>query len=261
MLYANWSTGYRPVGMAIQPTIKPERIDAYTLGIKNRFFGNKLQLNITSYLYDYTDYVAEFGRVADPDNFNRNDEGATTNADLKYAGIEVQTSTILSSNDKLNFSVSYLNSLFTRLLFDFDNPNFPDQDFTGKPETFTPKWTFDMNYSHNFNLMNGGVLTARIDSRYQSDYLVSFVDLYQEMIGEGFFGTPTYNFLSRAPFVTQDAHHISNVSMIYANPDGKWTLTGYIKNIENYAEKKSMMMNSIMIGSPRTYGAVLSVHY
>jgi hypothetical protein len=57
---------------------------------------------------------------------------------LKYYGIDLQTSAILSGNDRLNFSVEYLNSEFTRLTFDFENPNFPDQDFTGKPETFTP---------------------------------------------------------------------------------------------------------------------------
>ena len=264
MIYVDWSSSYRPVGMSIKPTLKPETLDAYTLGMKNRFLGNKLQVNVATYFYDYKNYVASFGMVADPANFNRTDPGADTNGDLEYAGVDLQTSAILGSNDKLDFSVSYLQSQFTRLIFDFDNPLFPDLDYSGKPETFTPEWTFDVNYSHNFDLTNGGVLTARIDSRYQTDYLVNVIDLYQRT--EGMELGPMnavfyYEFLSQAPWVTQEAHHISNASIIYTHPDGKLTLTGYIKNIENYAEKKHMMMSFTMIGAPRTYGAVLTVRY
>jgi hypothetical protein len=116
-------------------------------------------------------------------------------------------------------------------------------------------------YSHSFSLPNGGRLTARLDSRYQSSYLVNYVDVYQEInfgptgpVGE-------FNFLSRKAYIEQEAHHISNISAIYSHPDGKWTLTGYVRNLENYAEKKNFMMDSMMIGPPRTYGAVLSVRY
>jgi hypothetical protein len=55
--------------------------------------------------------------------------------------------------------------------------------------------------------------------------------------------------------------------MVYSSPDGKWTLSGYVKNLKNYAEKKSYFSmgmgggGSMMIGEPRTYGAVLSVRY
>jgi hypothetical protein len=88
------------------------------------------------------------------------------------------------------------------------------------------------------------------------------VDVYQEIIFGG--GGPpmgTYNFFSRAEFIEQEAHHLSNISAIYESPDGKWTLTGYIRNLEDYAEKKNFMMDSMMIGPPTTYGGVLSVRY
>jgi iron complex outermembrane receptor protein len=261
MFYADWSTSYRSVGMPLRQ-LEPEQLDAYTVGTKNRFLGNKLQVNASSFYYNYTNYVADFGRVGDPALGGRGDDGSLTNADLRKVGADLQTSAIIGSNDRLNVTVSYLYSEFSSLIFDFVNPNFPDFDFTGKPETFSPEWTINVNYSHNFNLQNGGTLTARIDSRFQTEYLVTFVDLYQETIWTGVgFPQGTYNFLSRADFITQEAHHLSNVSMIYANPDGKWTLTGYLNNIENYAEKKNLMMDRTMIGPPRTYGAVLTVRY
>jgi iron complex outermembrane receptor protein len=261
MLYADWSTSYRSVGMPLRE-LNPERLDAYTLGSKNRFLDNRLQVNMSAYFYDYTDYVADFGWVSDPTQGGRSDDGSLTNADLEKIGVDLQTTTIISNNDKLDVSISYLSSEFTNLVFDFINPGFPDQEYTGKPETFSPEWTINVIYKHIFNLPNGGSLTARIDSRYQTSYLVNYVDVYQEIIFGG--GGPpmgTYNFFSRADFIEQEAHHISNISAVYADPDGKWTLTGYVRNLEDYAEKKNFMMNSMMIGPPRTYGAVLSVRF
>jgi iron complex outermembrane receptor protein len=260
MLFADWSTSYRSVGMALRP-LEPERLDAYTIGSKNRFLDNKLQMNVSAYYYDYTNYVADFGMMSDPTNNGRSDDGSLTNGDLRKYGVDIQTTAIITDNDKLDVSVSYLSSEFTDLVFDFENPLFEDQDFTGNPETFSPEWTLNVVYSHSFSLPNGGRLTARLDSRYQSSYLVNYVDVYQEInfgptgpVGE-------FNFLSRKAYIEQEAHHISNVSAIYSHPDGKWTLTGYVRNLENYAEKKNFMMDSMMIGPPRTYGAVLSVRY
>jgi iron complex outermembrane receptor protein len=261
MLFADWSTSYRSVGMPLRE-LNPERLDAITIGSKNRFFDNKFQVNASAYYYDYTDYVADFGRVSDPTLGGRSDDGSLTNADLEKFGVDLQTTTIITSNDKLDVSISYLSSEFTKLVFDFVNPNFPDLDYTGAPETFSPEWTVSANYRHVFELPNGSRLTARIDSRYQTEYLVNYVDMYQEIIFGG--GGPpmgTYNFISQKPYIEQEAHHISNISLIYAHPDGKWTLTGYVRNLEDYAEKKNFMMGRMMIGPPRTYGAVLSVRY
>jgi iron complex outermembrane receptor protein len=205
--------------------------------------------------------VADFGMMSDPDNNGRSDDGSLTNGDLRKYGADLQTTAIITSNDKLDFSISYLSSEFTKLVFDFVNEKFEDQDFTGKPETFSPEWTVSLVYSHSFILPDGGTLTGRVDSRYQSAYLVNYVDVYQEIIWGNGPPTGTFNFLSREPFIEQEAHHISNISAIYAHPDGKWTLTGYLRNLENYAEKKNFMMDSMMIGPPRTYGAVLSVRF
>jgi outer membrane receptor protein involved in Fe transport len=37
----------------------------------------------------------------------------------------------------------------------------------------------------------------------------------------------------------QEAYHLSNLALTYAHPDGKWTLAGYVKNLENYAVKET----------------------
>ncbi len=55
MLYASYATSYRVNGMAISQateegdrTVPPEELKAYTIGAKNRFLGNKLQVNASA---------------------------------------------------------------------------------------------------------------------------------------------------------------------------------------------------------------------
>ena len=81
----------------------------------------------------------------------------------------------------------------------------------------------------NYRGGDGGVLTARIDSRFQSAYQVDWRET-AALFGGGHMDMSGYRH--------QKAHHIDDVSLIYANPDGRWTLTGYVKNLWNYAEKR-----------------------
>lgn len=64
MLYANVATGFKAGGFnqavslndpsKLQP-FNPERITAYTLGVKNRFLGDRLQVNLEAFYWDYRD--------------------------------------------------------------------------------------------------------------------------------------------------------------------------------------------------------------
>lgn len=52
LLYASYETGFKSGGFfasAIDPVYQPETIDAITIGSKNRFLDNKLQLNIEAF--------------------------------------------------------------------------------------------------------------------------------------------------------------------------------------------------------------------
>jgi iron complex outermembrane recepter protein len=248
------STSYRTMGASLtSKAAEPEEMTAYSLGAKNRFFGNRLQLNATAFYYDYSNYMAEGGNIIDPLTM-QNDDGSNAYGDLRKYGVDLQTSTIISNDDKLDFSVSYLNSKFTNLFFDFESTALPDFDASGSPLTNSSKWTLSATYSHNFSLWNGGILTARMDSRYRTSYYLSYKDWEQDQ--------DTYEIVKITKNVNyQEAYHLSNLSMIYAHPDGKWTLTGYVNNLENYAVKKSYMMNNMIIGDPRTCGFIISVKY
>jgi iron complex outermembrane receptor protein len=66
LIYASYSKGYKAGGSnpgiqsgnlaGIPSTYKPESIDAYEIGIKNRLLGGALEANVTLWRYDYRDY-------------------------------------------------------------------------------------------------------------------------------------------------------------------------------------------------------------
>lgn len=57
MPYLTYSRGYRSGNIGYSKNIiPPEILDAYELGLKSRFFDNKLQVNTGLYYYDYKDY-------------------------------------------------------------------------------------------------------------------------------------------------------------------------------------------------------------
>ena len=65
LIYGSYARGYKSGGInppvsaglaAVPTTFKPEQIDAFEIGFKNRLMDNKLQLNFTGYYYDYIGY-------------------------------------------------------------------------------------------------------------------------------------------------------------------------------------------------------------
>jgi iron complex outermembrane recepter protein len=288
MLYGDWSSSYRMNGSGITPggkSFPPEELMAYTLGAKNRFFGNKLQLNASAYYYDYSNYFAVMGGMRVPKDLNGDGiwepavETATeevvniNTGDAKIYGFDLQTTTIITDNDKLNLSVSYIKKYFTNLIFDFpfqvnDWFGIPDLNYSGKDMPQAPNWNITANYTHNFILGNGGILTAGIDVRYTSRYVLNWMakTLTLSMVNIGTQAHPIYTGAYNASITDtsnvrwQEAYHLEDLSLVYASPDGKWNLTAYVKNLEDYAVKRSGG-TTLQLGDPRTYGAVVSVKF
>jgi hypothetical protein len=58
-----------------------------------------------------------------------------------------------------------------------------------------------------------------------------------------------------------EAYHLSNASLTYNSPESRWSLSCYVKNIEDIAVKLSAAQGKLQIGPPRTYALSLSVRY
>jgi iron complex outermembrane receptor protein len=287
MLYSDYSTSYRTQGMAwrwpsdpnqVAEALPPEKLKAFNVGYKSRFFGNRLQFNVAGYYYDYQDYFAQGGQSTVSLNDLNNDgdyddpgeirgvadEQAKSVGDAKVYGMDANISMIISPQDKLDVSISSNRKYFTYMFFDYlDVTNtfvgVPDRDLTGWPMTYSPKWTVNGAYSHNFNLQNGDIITARIDARYQSEYLLDWQTFRIDVDRDTHQPLPPVH---TADISTQEPHYIGNITAIYADTEGKWTFTAYMKNVTNYAAKlHGRGGSSFNISAPRTYGAILSIKY
>lgn len=302
MLYTDYSTSYRSQGMLFDAEgnqFPPEEMRAINLGAKSRLMDNRLQVNASVFYYDYQNYGAVSGyqyvlfEDLDGDGIYSTDtvtyidengdeqegeeiqaamdENGKTYGDMENMGLDLQINAILTEKDKLDVSVSYMHNEITDLVFDLmditNSQGIPDQDYAGKSVTFSPEWTITAAYDHMFTLPNGGNITAKLDGRYKSDYICTFVEaeIYMDTDNadpaSGDFPLDVRDVLDER---YQEAFYTFNFSTTYTNPDGNWRLTGYVKNITDYAYKTSwisMGEGTLMIGPPRTIGAVISVNF
>lgn len=267
MLYGSYATSYR-VQSKYRSLAEPEELKAYSIGSKSRFMGNRLQINTSAYYYDYLNFLARNMMsvwVADLDadlemdmNETEDDSGAAGQGDGRMYGVDIQVSTIITNNDKLDLAVSYEKSEWTDLFFDYEHDTqkavvngvvvdveVEDVSYNGKTMVFTPPWSITAVYSHNFMLVNGSSIKANLDISFKSGYRLTWKE-------------------DEYPYNYQESHHIENLSGIYTHSNGMWTFTGYVKNLTDYAVKtmyRSDRGGFMSIGAPRTYGGILAVKF
>jgi iron complex outermembrane recepter protein len=282
MLYGTFATSYKVAGLGGgrpghggNEILPPEKLKAFTFGSKNRFFDKTLQLNASAFYYDYKNFNASDmvtawlgsyppteAELGDRSNTTA-DPGGSQFGDGRWYGLDIQSTYLISGSDTVNLNLSYLHSEWTDLVFRYENgylittpfmqtpvasdviPAVP-KSLNGKPMTMSPAYTVALSYTHKFNFVSGASIDARIDTKYKSAY---------EM---------TWRHEKDYPYNFQEAFINGDVSVIFYNADGKWNFSGYVKNVRNYAEKRSWFGepgNEMRIGAPRTFGAVLSVKF
>lgn len=279
MLYASYESGFRAGGFNLSQgneTYKPEYIDAYTIGSKNRFLDNTFELNVELFYWDYQDQqLAALGLDENGNNsfFTRNVGAAT----IKGAEIDFQWAA--SDNTLLRGAVQFLDSTYdsftfkqvdlsdvgdppnfltpvngcdnTQVLFQGDNviPWTPQDeavpgnergfivDCSGKDALKSPEWTATFGIQHTFNL-GSYALIGNLDGRYRGERELGF-----NYLPEG-----------RAPsVVTADA------SLTLLSDNGNWTLNAYVLNLTDETIATTYQLGSGSVSGsalepPMTYG-------
>jgi iron complex outermembrane receptor protein len=147
MVYLSFTRGFKPGGLnssasnggssytalgwedGIRPTYRPERLDSFELGMKNRFFGNRAQLNISAFLYDYKNmqFLEE-----DPVLFG---EGISNAPSAKIYGLELEGNWLLNENWKIDGTLSLTEGEFNEDYYALDPVNAAEaQNAAGFPD-------------------------------------------------------------------------------------------------------------------------------
>lgn len=267
MVYGSYTTSYR-VQSKYRSLAEPEELKAYQVGAKSRFMNNRLQVNTSAYYYDYTNFLARNvdsvwiydsnGDLIEDTDETEDDSGSSGQGDGRMYGMDVAVSALITSNDRVDLSVSYEKSEWTDLVFVYDHTweyavvddqlvkvDIEPINYNGKTMNFTPDWSITAGYTHDFLLPNGGALKAALNVSYKSGYRLTWKD-------------------AEYPYNYQEAHHLEDISLVYSSPSGKWSLSGYVKNLADYAVKtmyRSDRGGFMSVGSPRTYGGVFTIRF
>jgi iron complex outermembrane recepter protein len=271
MFFANVSTGFKAGGFnqAVDPLnprktlgFNPETITAYTIGLRNRFMDNKLQLNFEGFYWDYKDLqltrliLDGSGNVA----------LATQNAGkARIYGLNADLVAKPAKGTTLHAGIEYVNSKYTSFNFVqgalFTAPGstacavspsslppspvgpFVNVDCSGFQLVRSPKWSGNAGLSQVFDFSNGGNVTFDTDVAFASGRFIS---------------------TSFVPNSKVKGYANVSASLTYNAPDDRWFIGGYARNITKAkvytgggGDQSPFVTGYVTssIGSPSTYGA------
>lgn len=260
LIYTSVATGFKAGGFfASQPpnTAKPEKLIAYTVGTKNRFFSNSLQINAEAFLWKYRDkQVTHIGPIQ-PFGFNLITENAGR---AQVYGIEADIIWQPSPYDRLSANAQYLQSEYKDFIYTQSTVTGPAQtacaisplsatsvsvDCSGRELPRAPKWTLNLAYLHSFDVGTGH-LDALVGTRIES----------RSVIGEEYLAGQY-----------QKGYMLSNASLTWRGSEDRYSVSVYIDNIEDEVVKTSSFVQPVVglpvvtLAAPRTYGVRLGFDF
>ena len=274
LIYANVATGFKSGGFytALPPqnTFGPENLTAYTIGSKNRFLDNRLQINVEGFYWDYTDQQVSFvGGINTAIGVQSG--GITVNAGkAKIYGTELEAVFALTDADRFTANVQYLHGSYDSLVFDafsstggairqgctilssrLANPGvnaarFYTTDCSGMQTLNSPEWTTNLGYQHVFELSSDMSLTFGANTQYVSSRQLA---------------------LNYLPETRQGAYHMSDAYLMLEGPGKRWSVAGYINNIEDTTVlsfgglKPVVDVAYVALRPPRTYGVRMGYRF
>ncbi|MBB6251214.1 TonB-dependent receptor [Nitrospirillum iridis] len=144
MVYATYSTGYKPGGVAFVGSLydpyKAETVKSYEVGVKSELFDRRLRVNFDLFQEDFTDFQA---------SILTNVPGAVVQqvvignaGGLTSKGAELNVAWRATDALTLNGSVTYTDAAFTDYVYNTTT------DYTGTKLTNSPRWmtTVSANY-------------------------------------------------------------------------------------------------------------------
>jgi iron complex outermembrane receptor protein len=270
MLYADVSTGFKAGGITqfIDPATQhlvgyaPENVTAYSVGSKNRFLDNKLQVNVEAFYWDYRNLQLTTTSIDATGIVNL----AVRNAGkARIMGVNLNVLAKPWTGGTLHGAVEYDDTEYNEFLITGpaafyangrsgcpvspSGPGMVTVDCSGFPLQRAPKWSGNAGITQIVNLADGGNVTFNGDVNFESRRYVLPDFLQSELV-------PGYaNF---------------SASLTYNAPDDHWFVSGFVRNITDAriytgaAGQESPHLagwTTAGIAPPRTYGARLGFRW
>ncbi|HEX7657169.1 MAG TPA: TonB-dependent receptor, partial [Sphingomonas sp.] len=261
LLYATVETGYRAGGFQLaegRPKYNPEFLTAYTIGSKNRFFDNRVELNLEAYLWKYRDQQITYFTVDTSGTLISSTENAGR-ATIK--GIDADLIVKPLARTTLSAELQYLDTNYDNLhLYTAsprDNINCPytltgevsggapvkDFNCSGTSLLFSPKWTVNLGIEQEVPLSEDLTLIGSVNSAWRDKQLGGFERLDFERI-------PAY----------------WNTDLNLTLQAGRIGVGAFVRNLEgkrrNLAPQLAPTGQAVtLFSAPRTYGLRLTADF
>jgi len=249
LVYVQAATGFRPGG--VNPfdgnTIIPEELLSYEAGIKSRLWDGALQLNASSFYYDYSDFqIVDFFITATGPNLS------FYNADAVNWGAELEMLAIPSDAHRINFSLAYLNSEIESDLClnpsgytgaadaECDGLGANAINFKGERLPHSPDLTIKAGYEYIYEGNGGWLLIPRIEMRYVTEQYVA---------------------PSNQDIALQGDYFTGDITVTWHDAQDKLSVSGYVKNFTDEAVKTGFFTGYVVGGAPRTTGVSLNYRF
>ena len=216
LLYASVETGFRSGGFNTAvglETYQPEYITAYTVGTKNRFFDNRVQLNVEGFWWEYRNQQVAHATVDQlfrPGSYPQNIGRST------IKGVEAEGRVLVTPTTQLSADVQYLHARNDS--FTYQQPQFLGYPYTncavtpvganfnincsGLPSYNSPTWTINL----------AGQQTVPI-----GDYKLVFTADTQ-------YKTSRYTYFDYASEQLQPASWTTDAQVAFGPASGKWSV-------------------------------------
>ena len=249
LLFATFETGYRAGGvdLAVGPasTYDSEFIDAITIGSKNRFMDNTLQVNAELFLWKYDGQQVTYFTTL---------EGASAfpiaNADATIQGLDLDVIWAATGSTTFGLNVQYLEASYDKLALISDegkgrfgcssngvSDGVESYDCSGSDMLYSPEIGADLNVNHVIDLANHQVsLTAMVSHR--SEQQTNFLLLED---------------------TKSDSYTTLNLDATLYSGDEDWSVSAFVRNAtdERFSVNTNVSNRGLayaIFSPPRTYG-------
>ena len=246
MLYATVASGYKsggyqsapPNAAAARESFDPEEVISYEMGAKTQWFENRMRLNVSGFLMDYTDLQVLQLIYLVPGDASTSLLVVDNAADATIKGIEMEF--LLKPLYALDIggSYSWLDATFDTY-FDANGV-----DLSGNRLRRSPKNSggIFLQYTHDFD--NGSALMVRTEYNYK---------------GTQFFEN------DNRPVSFEDSYEVFDASVKYLSADGSWDLNLWGKNLtdELYRTNSISVVDTgfSRLSAPRTWGLSITKRF
>jgi iron complex outermembrane receptor protein len=167
MLYATYSTGYKPGGIAFVGNkynpYNAESVKSWEAGIKSEFLNHRVRLNVDLYSSTYTDFQATILTPVTTGIGGFILASAIGNAPgLRSRGFEGSLAVKPTRDLSLGGAVTYNDAKFT------DYVASPSANYTGTRLTNAPRWSFTINGDYGTPISAELKVKAHVDYAYRS---------------------------------------------------------------------------------------------